>query len=294
MKPPPFEYFDPTTLDETLALLAEHGNTAVLAGGQSLVPLLNFRRITPERIVDINRVAGLAGLRETVTGLRIGATTRQAEVERSDLVEDGWPLLREAVRWVAHPQIRSRGTVGGSVMNADPSSEIPAALAALDAEFDVRSVRGARTLRWPELFVDQGRTALEPDELLVGIDVPAVREGTGAAFAEYSQRHRHRSIGGAAVLLTMDSAGTCSHAAIALLAAAATPHRAASAEASLVGTTVDEAAAATAAEAATAGIEPAGDVHGSPEYRRSLIRTLVRRAIISATRRAGGSQHGSA
>lgn len=294
MKPPPFDYFDPTTLDDALALLAEPSETAVLAGGQSLVPLLNLRTVAPQRILDINRVAGLGGLRETTTGLRIGAMCRQAEVERSALVEARWPLLHEAVRWVAHPQIRSRGTVGGSVMNADPTSEIPAALVALDAEFDVRSVRGARTLGWRELFIDRGRTALEADELLVGIDVPAVRAGTGISFVEHSRTHRHRSIGGAAVLLTVDAAGTCRHAAIALLAAAATPHRASKAEALLVGSSVGPAVAAAAAAAAAADIDPPDDVHGSPGYRRSLIRTLVRRAVLAAARRTGGGPDGIA
>ncbi|MER5182222.1 xanthine dehydrogenase family protein subunit M [Streptomyces sp. NPDC002896] len=290
MKPPPFDYHDPKTLDEALALLAEHqGEAAVLAGGQSLVPLLNVRKVTPKYVIDINSVAEISALRPSPATLRIGAMTRQAEIERSSAVAERWPLLREAVGWVAHPQIRSRGTVGGSVMNADPTSEIPAALVALDARFEARSVRGTRTLGWREFFPASGGTALGPDELLVGIEVPPLPERTGTAFVEYARRHRHRSLGGAAVVLTLDAGGVCTDASVALLGAAARPHRSELAEEVLTGAVVDAETAAAAARAATAAITPPDDVHGSAEYRASLIGTLLRRAIGTAAERAGGS-----
>jgi carbon-monoxide dehydrogenase medium subunit/6-hydroxypseudooxynicotine dehydrogenase subunit alpha len=292
VKPPPFDYHDPKTLDDALALVAEHqGAAAVLAGGQSLVPLLNFRKVTPTRIIDINGVAELSYVRCSSTTLRIGAMARQSEVERSSPVGERWSLLHEAVRWVAHPQIRSRGTVGGSVVNADPTSEIPAALLALDARFEARSVRGARTIGWRDFFPTTGGTALAPDELLVGIEVPAVRERTGTSFIEYSRRHRHRSIGGAAVVLSLDATGNCTHAAVALLGAAATPHRSERAEQLLSGATINADTAAAAARAATTGITPPDDVHGSAEYRASLIEVLLRRAILTAAERAGGSHN---
>lgn len=287
MKPPPFDYHDPKTLDEALILLAEHQHdAAVLAGGQSLVPLMNARKVTPQQVIDLNGVAELFSLSRSPTRLWIGAMTRQSEIERSSDVEVHWPLLHEAVRWVAHPQIRSRGTVGGSVMNADPTSEIPAALLALDARFEVRSVRGTRTLGRENFFPQAGGTALAPDELLVGIEVPQLPPRTGTAFLEYSRRHRHRSIGGAAVALSLDATGICRHAAVALLGAAAGPRRSEQAESVLTGATVTTGTARAAARAATTGITPPHDMHGSAEYRTSLIETLLRRAIVRAAERA--------
>lgn len=287
MKPPPFEYHDPDTLDEALALLAEFGEDAkVLAGGQSLVPLLNFRLASPERIIDINRIGELSYLHARDGRLRVGALTRHSMLEGSALVARDWPLLSEAVRWVAHPQVRNRGTVGGTVAHADPSAEIPVALVALDARFRARSLRGERTIEWPDLFQGPMTTCLEPDELLVEVEVPPVPAGSGHAFTEYSRRHGDYGLGGAAVRLTLDGDGRCSDAAISLLGAAPTPLRADAAERLLVGAAIDERAAAQAAEAATEGTTPSGDLHGSSAYRRSLITVLVRRAIVTAASRA--------
>jgi CO/xanthine dehydrogenase FAD-binding subunit len=287
LKPPPFEYHDPRSLDEALALLAEHGEDAkVLAGGQSLVPLLNFRLASPERIIDINGLGELGYVRRRGGVLHVGALTRHARLEHSELVARDWPLLREAVSWVAHPQIRNRGTVGGSVAHADPAAEIPVALVALDAEFKVRSVRGDRTIGWREFFVTHLTTTLAADELLVEINVPPVPERSGCAFAEYARRHGDFALGGAAVQVSLDASGACSGAAIALLAAAPTPIRADRAERLLEGAHVDEDVAIAAAEAAVEDIGPTGDIHGSSEYRTRLIRALVRRAIVQAADRA--------
>ncbi|MGH2949241.1 MAG: FAD binding domain-containing protein, partial [Solirubrobacteraceae bacterium] len=204
MKPPPFEYDDPHDAGEAIALLAEHGDESkVLAGGQSLVPLLNFRLARPERLIDVNRIGELAYVRRRDGVLRIGALTRQATLERSRVVAENWPLLTEAMRLVAHPQIRNRGTVGGSVAHADPAAELPVAFTALDATFHARSARGARAIRAADFFRTHLTTALEPDELLVEIEVAPLPPRTGSAFTEFARRHGDFGLGGAAVLVTL-------------------------------------------------------------------------------------------
>ena len=286
MKPPRFEYHDPQSVDETLALLAEYGDEAkVLAGGQSLVPLMNFRLARPERIVDINNVGGLDGLRADGSELRVGALVRQSALERSADVASHVPLLTQAVRLVGHVQIRNRGTVGGSVVHADPAAELPAALTALDARFHVRSTRGERIVDARDLFVTHLTTSLEPDELLTEIVVPLPAPRTGAAFVEFARRHGDFALGGAAVLLTRANDGSVDRASLALLAAAPTPLRVPAAERSLDGRVPDDEAAREAAALAVADIDPTGDIHGSSDYRRGLIEALVRRAILTAADR---------
>jgi CO/xanthine dehydrogenase FAD-binding subunit len=269
MKPAPFEYDAPESVEEALDLLAQHGDEAkVLAGGQSLVPLLNFRLARPERLVDINRIAELGYARESEGRLKLGALTRTATLERSGLVAERWPLLREAVRHSGHPQIRSRGTVGGSVAHADPAAELPVALTALDARFVVRSTRGTRTLSPDELFAGFLTTTLEPDELVVEIDVPSLPAGCGTAFVEYSRVHGDFALAGAAVVVSADAA------AIVLLGAAPTPLRVPDAERALGGG-ADEDAARLAAAAA--------EVDGP---RRALLEHVARLAISLARERS--------
>lgn len=287
MKPPPFSYYDPTTVDEALDLLAEKGDDGkVLAGGQSLIPLLNFRLAHPSALIDINRLGALSGIRRRDGKLEIGALTRHSAVEKSAVVQRGWPLLTEALTYVAHPQIRNRGTFGGSVAHADPAAEIPVALVALDAEVRALSRRGERRIPVRDLFVTHLTTSLESDELLVALEVPASAPHTGFAFVEFARRHGDFALGGAAVLLTLDATGTCTKAAISLLGAATVPYRATAGEQLLVGGRPDAELAAEAAAAAVAEIEPTGDIHGSGEYRKKLIEALVRRAVITATERA--------
>jgi len=260
MKPAPFEYAAPSTLEEALGLLGEEARP--LAGGQSLVPLLNFRLARPELVVDINGVSELDFLHADDGVLRIGALTRQGTLERSELVADRWSLLTQAVRMAGHPQIRSRGTVGGSVAHADPAAELPVALTALDARFHARSPRGSRTLGADELFLGPLTTALEPDELLVEIEVAVPPEGTRATFVEHARTHGDFAICGAAVALVPRD-----HAAIALLGAGPTPVRAAGAEHAFV----DGADAREVASMAASGIED--------DYRRALTSELVRQAL---------------
>jgi carbon-monoxide dehydrogenase medium subunit/6-hydroxypseudooxynicotine dehydrogenase subunit alpha len=287
MKPPPFEYDDPATVDEALALLAEHGDDAkVLAGGQSLVPLLNFRLARPERLIDINRLDPLAYVRADDGVLRIGTLTRHAALEHSPDVAARLPLLAEAVSLVGHVQIRNRGTVGGSVAHADPAAELPVAFAALEARYHVRSRDQERVVASDEMFVTHLTTALEAEELLTEIEVPVPPPRTGAAFVEFARRHGDFALGGAAVLLTLDAGGACTRARIALLAAAPTPIRARAAEEWLLGATVDTATAGEASARAVADVQPTGDIHGGTEYRRALVETLVQRALLRAAERA--------
>lgn len=284
MKPPPFAYDAPRSVDEALDLLARHGADAkVLAGGQSLVPLLNFRLARPERLIDLNNIGALSGVRRRDGHLHIGALTRQATLERSELVAEHWPLLHEALGFVAHAQIRNRGTVGGSIAHSDPAAELPVALAALDGWVVVRSrERGERTIPWRELFITHLTTSLEPDELLVEVVVPPQPAGTRSAFTEYARRHGDFALGGAAVTITTGAGETCERAAIALLAAAPTPLRATEAEQLLAGRRIDDATAVEAAEAAVRDLHPTGDIHGGTAYRRRLIKAMVRRAIVTA------------
>lgn len=288
MKPTSFEYSDPETVEGALELLAKHGSDAkVLAGGQSLVPLLNFRLAQPARLVDINRIESLAYLHRRGGALLIGTLTRQAALERSPDAAEGWPLLREALAEVAHPQIRNRGTVGGTVAHADPAAELPVAFAALDVRFHVRSVRGTRTLGWRELFVTHLTTSLDPDELLTEIEVPPLPRGTGSAFVEFAPRHGDFALAGAAAVVTM-SDGVCRHARVALLGAADTPARSAGAEAALTGARLDAGILAEAARAAVADVHPTGDVHAGSDYRRDLLESMVGRALRRALDRVDG------
>lgn len=261
MKPAPFAYEAARTVAGALRLLGEPDAKA-LAGGQSLVALLNFRLARPSLLVDLNPVTELAYLRRSGGVLRIGALTRQAALERSALVERSWPLLRQAVGRVGHPAIRNRGTVGGSVAHADPSAELPVALAALDARFHLRSPRGERTLSAPALFRGPMMTTIDADELLTEIEVPAPPPGARMAFVEHARTHGDFALAGAAVVLAPGES-----AAIALLGAGPTPVRAVAAESALV-------SGAGAAEAAALAGEGVRD-----EYRRALVTEMVRRAL---------------
>jgi len=264
VKPAPFAYAAPRTVDAALALLDD--DSKALAGGQSLVPIMNFRLARPARLVDLNRVDGLAYLRRRAGTLRIGATTRHLTVERSALVARAWPLLRQAVRHVGHPQIRARGTIGGSCAHADPTAELPVALAALDARFHLRSRAGSRVVPAPEFFVSHLTTALRADELLVEIEVPALPEGARTAFVEYARTHGDWALAGVAVVVAPQ------HAAIVLLGAGPTPVRAAEAEAAAV-------AGAGNAEVAALAAALVRD-----PWKRALTSSLVGRALAEAGR----------
>ncbi len=291
MKPAPFAYHRPETVDDGLALLAAHGAEAKpLAGGQSLIPAMNFRLARPAVLVDLNRIAALAYVREETDGTRIGAMTRQRTVERDPLVGRRAPLLAEALPHVAHAQIRNRGTLGGSVAHADPAGEIPAVLLALGASFVLRGPGGSRTVPAERFFTGLFETALAPGELLVEIVIPAMRARTGWAFVEVARRHGDYALAGVAATVTLDDAGRCREARIALLGVGAGPVLARRAARELAGELPSDKRLREAAGAASAkDIDPPGDIHASSAYRRQLVAVLTRRALTTAFERGAAS-----
>jgi carbon-monoxide dehydrogenase medium subunit len=289
MKPSRFEYVAPRTEDEALGLLAEHGERAkVLAGGQSLIPLMNFRLAQPDVVVDINRLVGLAYVRPADGDLAIGALTRQHALERDTAVRARLPILAEACHLIGHLPIRHRGTVGGSLAHADPASELPAVMVALGAEMVAASRRGRRTIAAEQFFTGPLTTALRSEELLAEIRVPGLPARTGGAFVEMSRRAGDFALVGVAALITLDEAGRCERARVALCGAGATPVRAAGVERVLTGARPQAAAIDEAARGAASAISPPSDIHASAAFRRKLAQHFTREAILLAARRAGG------
>ena len=291
MKPAPFAYFDPSTVEEAVSLLEEQGGEAkLIAGGQSLVPLLNMRLARPSAVIDLNRIEGLSYIREDDGWLAIGAMTRQREIERSELVQRRQPLLHAATKLIAHPQIRNRGTIGGSLAHADPAAEYPAVALALGGQVTVTGPGGARMIEASDLFVTYLTTSLEPAEIVTEVRLPALPERTGWSFIELSRRHGDFALAGVAATMTIAKGGGCSDARIALFGVGATAVRAAAAEALLRGERPGAELFAAAGAAAQRGIEePLSDVHASAEYRRHLVGVLTRRALAEAATRAGGA-----
>lgn len=288
MKPAPFDYYAPTSVDETCSLLARYGSDAkLLAGGQSLVPLLALRLAQPATLIDLNGVHELDYIRADDNGVAIGAMTRQRTVERSSVMRETCPLLPAAVEWIGHPQIRNRGTIGGSLVHSDPAAELPALATLLDATFTITNAQGAkRTVKPDEFFVTYLTTAVEPEEMLSEIYFPTLPAGTGWSFVEVARRHGDFALVGAAATVALDSDGAYSNARIALFGVAPTATRSPSAEQALLNQKPDEQAIAAAASEVVKDIDPPGDVHASVEYRKYVATNLVRRALTEAVQRA--------
>lgn len=287
MKPPAFEYLDPRTQEEALHELARRGDEVkILAGGQSLVPMLNLRLLRPTHLVDINRVAGLSFIEGRCDELVIGATTRQRAVEMSDLVREGCPLLHEAMPSIAHFQIRNRGTIGGSLSHADPAAELPAVVTALGGSLVIRSTRGERVVPAAEFYVGYLTTALQPDELLTKIRLPVQPRDTGVAFREFSRRHGDFALAAAAACVRTDARGNCVSARIVLAGVAGVPYANASVEKSLIGSPLAHADCEEAGRAIAADLDPQEDLHASSEYRRELAAVLAERALEEAAAKA--------
>jgi carbon-monoxide dehydrogenase medium subunit len=292
VKPAPFEYVAPRSLEDALGELAhraERGDDAkILAGGQSLIPVLNFRLAQPAVLVDINGLAELDFVEERPDGgLCLGALARQRTIERSALVRQRSPLLSEALPFVAHPQIRNRGTLGGSLAHADPAAELPAAAVALDADLRLLSRRGERRVAAREFFAGLFATALEPDELIAEVELPPAPARTGWAFVEIARRHGDYALCGVAARVTLDDALRCATAKLVLLSVGDGPTEARRAAAALAGGDLGSDAIRAAAElAARAEIDPAGDLHASAAFKRRLARVLCERALAIATARA--------
>jgi carbon-monoxide dehydrogenase medium subunit len=292
MKPAPFRYFAPRSLEEGLALLGQHGDEAkVLAGGQSLVPAMNFRLAQPAFLIDLNGVSELSYVavsdHHSHATLRIGAMTRQRAVERSGEVARRAPLLHRAMPFIAHPQIRNRGTIGGSLAHADPAAELPAVALALDARFLLRRRGGERWVAAREFYTGLFATALEPGEILAEIEIPPAPARTGWAFQEFSRRHGDFALAGVAAGVTMADDGRCADARIALLGVGEGPILAAPAADLLTGAAVrdgrlEAAAVEAAARRAADDLEPSADIHASAEFRRHLARVLVERCLGAA------------
>jgi len=291
MKPAKFDYHNPTTLDEALRLLAQFGDQArPLAGGQSLVPLMNFRLIRPAHLIDLNGVEELSYIKTDSGPLRIGATTRQREIERSMVVAERCPLLREAASYIGHVQIRNRGTVGGSLAHGFPSAELPVAMVTLDASFTLRSKANQRSARAEDFFVSYMTTALEPDELLTEIGVPPLPANSGWSYQEVSRRHGDFALAGAASLVALGENGTIQQARLTLTGM--TPMRSQEAEEFLLGERPSDAAFREAARRATENLEQDSDIHASAEYRRAACAVLARRALTRAAQRAAEQMKG--
>lgn len=286
MKPPPFEYDRAGSADEAVAILGEHADGAkVLAGGQSLIPLLNLRFALPARVVDVNRADDLATIANG-DGLTLGAMVRHRTIERSEVVRRANPLLAYAVRFVGHAAIRTRGTIGGSLAHADPAAELPVVLAVLDGAADARSTRGTRTIPARELFAGFLTTSLEPDELLTAVRIPALPPGTGWSFQELSRRSGDFAIVGVAATIQLDGSGNVTEARLAFSGVDSTPVRATGAESVLSGVAPSADLWSSAAREAAAALEPASDIHGSAAYRRHLAAVLAERALNEAYSRA--------
>jgi len=279
MKPPPFLYCRPATLEEALALLAEHGDEAkALAGGQSLMPLLNFRLARPSVLVDLGLIQELQGVTRRDGELVVGAMVVQRRAERDADVGAACPLIPAALRHVGHLQIRNRGTVGGSLAHADPAAELPSVALATGATMLVRSARGDRTIPAAEFFQGPFMTALDAEELLVEVRFP-VRRGSRTAFLELARRSGDFAMAGVAAVVTFDGPERVAEAGLAGLGVGVTPIRLSGAEAAIVGGALTEEAIAAASAAASAEVKPLTDVHADEEYRRHLVGVLLGRAL---------------
>ena len=290
MKLPPVDYEAPGTLSEALDLLAEHQDEAsVLAGGQSLIPLLALRLAQPTVLIDINGVEGLSGVSRTNGWVAIGATTREYVAEESQTIAESVPLLAAALPLIGHEAIRSRGTVGGSLAHADPAAELPAVARALDAEFVVQGPDSERVVPAADWFEGYLTTSRGPDELLTEVRFLAARPGTGTSFQEVARRHGDFAMVGLATSVTLNS-GTITDARLAFAGVSDVPARATAAEELLEGQRPTAEVFAEAARAAAAGIDPPSDLHGSAEYRKKVAAALVRRGLREAV---GNAMRGS-
>lgn len=292
MKPAPFEYHAPTSLEQALEFKARYGDDAkLLAGGQSLVPAMNFRIMQPGMLVDLNRMDELSYIHEAGDVIRIGSMSRERHLEFDALIEKHAPLLHEAVPFIAHPQIRNRGTIGGSIVNADPAAELPVLMLALSARLKAKNASAERWIDARDFFVGMFTTALEPDEILVEIEVPFMPANTGWSFMEVAPRAGDYALMGVAVQVMLDETGKCQQAKLVYLNAGEGPIDAQEAAQLLQGETITDALMEDVAlHASEKEITPFGNVHTSPEFQRHLAKVLTKKTLKQAIQRAGGPQ----
>jgi aerobic carbon-monoxide dehydrogenase medium subunit len=290
--PGSFDYMVAHSVEEAVALLDQHGDEAkILAGGQSLIPLLRFRLARPSILIDINRVEGLEYIQETDGVLHIGAMTREADVDSSSLIRDRYPILLDTSSVVADPVVRNWATVGGNIAHADPANDHPATMLALGARVVARGPDGERVIPIDEFFTDMTfETVLKPNEVLTEIRIPAPPERSGGAYFKLERKVGDYAIAGVAAYITLDSNGNVSYAGIGLTNVGSTPIKARDAEQSLLGNPLDEASIHQAADLAAAASQPVSDTRGPAEYKRGMVRTLTVRALRKALARATGGE----
>ena len=282
MKLPPFDYACPTTLPEAIELLASHDDAKAIAGGQSLVPMLAFRLAQPSLLVDLRKLADLRGIRISDAGVTLGAMVRWRDIEDDERLETAHPLLKAAISHVAHYQIRNRGTVGGSIAHADPAAEMPGIAMTCDAEIAVVGKSGAHVIQAADFFQGALTTALTKDEIIVEIRLPAWPAGRRWGFQEFARRRGDFAMAAAAVFYDQDERGKARNAHVGVIGVGDRPLRLTAVEDVLNGESIDEATIAKADAATSAAVEPQDDIHASAAYRRSLVGTMVERALKSA------------
>ncbi|PKH38498.1 carbon-monoxide dehydrogenase medium subunit/6-hydroxypseudooxynicotine dehydrogenase subunit alpha [Nocardioides alpinus] len=282
MKPPPFDYVVATSLDQAIDLVSSDEDAKFIAGGQSLIPLLSLRFARPTLLVDISRLSVLRGVRSVADALNIGASTRHADIERLPVVRECAPLLSAAAGWVAHAQIRNRGTFGGAVAHSDSAAEFPAALLAMGATIVTRSSSGERRIPSTQFFGAHFQTALQHGELVVAVEVPTADRFSRWGFSEFARRKGDYAIGGAAVSARLNEDGECTSVRAGLIAAGPGPTSAEGLEETLVGHLVDESAVDAAVAQCERSLSPESNVHGSKEYRRAVVAESLRRALHQA------------
>jgi aerobic carbon-monoxide dehydrogenase medium subunit len=285
MKLPQFDYQAPASLDEAVALLASTEGARPIAGGQSFVPVMAFRLAEPSMLVDLRNIPDLSKIEIGADGVRLGAMVRWRDILDHARLQTALPLLPAAIDHVAHYQIRNRGTVGGSLAHADPAAEMPTIALTCDAVIDVTGRKGKRSIKASDLFMGPLMTSLESDEIITSVLLPAWPADRRWAFQEFSRRRGDFALAGVAVFYDVDASGFAQNAHIGAISVADTPIRLSRAEAALNGRVVDEAAIADAAAAASAEVDPSGDIHASARYRKALVGTLLSRALAAAANR---------
>ena len=288
MIPGAFDYFAPSTLPEAIALLQQHGEDAkLLAGGHSLIPLMKLRLAEPAYLIDINRIDGLAYIKEEEGELRIGALTREADLDASALVRARYPLLADTARVIADPLVRNMATVGGNLAHADPANDHPATMLAYGARVVATGARGERIIPITDFFVGLFATALAPDEILTEIRIPMPSPRSGGAYVKLERRVGDYATAAVAVQITLDAGGACQYAGVGLTAVDSMPIKAARAEAALRGRPLDDANIRAASQIASEECDPTADLRGSAEYKRAMVKELTKRALTKARERAG-------
>jgi carbon-monoxide dehydrogenase medium subunit len=285
--PAAFDYHPATSVDEAIALLQQYGDEAkLLAGGHSLLPTMKLRLAQPGHLIDLGRISGLSYIREDGGVVAVGAMTRYVDIERSEVLEKYFALLPEGVAQIGDPQVRNRGTIGGSIAHSDPAADTPGIVLALRADIVAKGPNGVRTIKADDFFMDLFQTALQPGEVITEIRFPKPPAHTGSAYTKLANKASHYAVVGCAAVVTLDSNGTCTSASVVITGASVKPTRASTVEAGLVGKKLDEATIANAASHAADGLEVVSDIHGSQEYRTQMASVLARRVVARAAERA--------